>query len=96
MLTLPPGLADIAENEDDGKAASLLRKKEFERTEKWRKMAKATKTGEHGAGMEFHFNVRNAKVIDRTWKGIPDRWRSSAWYSFLSASARQDPNSPTD
>jgi hypothetical protein len=87
MLTLPPGLSAIAEDEEGGKAASALKNKEIERGEKWRKMAKVVKIGADGQGMEFQFNPRNAKVIERTWKGIPDRWRSAAWYSFLAASA---------
>ncbi|KAF5868911.1 putative tbc domain-containing protein [Botrytis fragariae] len=57
MLTLPPGLADIAE--------------------------------EDGEGMVFEFDTKNSKLIERTWKGIPDRWRSAAWYSFLSSSAKK-------
>ena len=43
-------------------------------------------------GMEIEFDTKNPKLIERTWKGIPDCWRASAWYSFLSASAR-DANS---
>lgn len=43
-------------------------------------------------GMDIEFDTKNPKLIERTWKGIPDCWRASAWYSFLSASAR-DANS---
>lgn len=39
-------------------------------------------------GVEVEFDTKNPKLIERTWKGIPDRWRSSAWYSFLATSAR--------
>ena len=39
MLTLPPGLADIAENEEGGRGAAMMKRKETEREEKWRKMA---------------------------------------------------------
>ena len=88
MLTLPPGLADIAEHEEGGKAAEGAKRKEWERAEKWRKMAKIVK-GKEGEGMTFEFDVRNPKLIERTWKGIPDRWRASAWHSFLSASAKK-------
>ena len=95
MLTLPPGLADIAEDEEGGKAAEGLKKKEWNRTEKWRKMAKVVKIGKDGEGMEFEFDTRNPKLIERTWKGIPDRWRSAAWYSFLGASAKRRKDSPT-
>ncbi|TVY56023.1 TBC domain-containing protein, partial [Lachnellula suecica] len=96
MLTLPPGLADIAEDEEGGKAAEGLKKKEWERAEKWRKMAKVLKTGKDGEGMEFEFDTRNPKLIERTWKGIPDRWRAAAWHSFLSASAKKRKDSATD
>jgi hypothetical protein len=95
MLTLPPGLADIAEDEEGGKAAEGLKKKEWDRAEKWRRMAKVVKIGKDGEGMEFEFDSRNPKLIERTWKGIPDRWRSAAWYSFLSASAKRRKDSPS-
>lgn len=42
-----------------------------------------------GGGTSFEFDVGDPKVIKRTWKGIPDRWRAAAWHSFLSASARR-------
>ncbi|KAH6673075.1 rab-GTPase-TBC domain-containing protein [Halenospora varia] len=96
MLTLPPGLADIAEDEEGGKAAEGLKKKEWERTEKWRKMAKVLKTGKDGEGMEFEFDTRSSKLVERTWKGIPDRWRSAAWHSFLTTSAKKKKGSATD
>jgi len=96
MLTLPPGLAAIAEDEEGGKAAASMKKKEFERTEKWRKMAKVIKTGNEGEGMHFEFDTKNPKLIERTWKGIPDRWRSEAWFSFLRTSARKRKDSPTE
>jgi hypothetical protein len=96
MLTLPPGLADIAEDEEGGKATDGLKKKEWERAEKWRKMAKVLKRGKDGEGMEFEFDARSPKLIERTWKGIPDRWRAAAWYSFLSTSAKKRKDSPSD
>ena len=96
MLTLPPGLADIAEGEEDNKAADDLKRKEWEREEKWRKMAKVVKTKRDGGGMVFEFDVNSPKVIERTWKGIPDRWRATAWHAFLSQSAKKRPGSPPD
>jgi hypothetical protein len=96
MLTLPPGLAEIAEDEDGGKAAEEIKMKEWDRTEKWRKMAKVVKNGKDGEGMQFEFDVRNPKLVERTWKGIPDRWRATAWYSFLSTSAKKRPGTATD
>jgi hypothetical protein len=96
MLTLPPGLADIAEDEEGGRAAAGLKKKEWDRAEKWRKMAKVVKSGKDGEGMKFEFDTQNPKLIERTWKGIPDRWRSAAWYSFLSSSAKKRKDSASD
>lgn len=87
MLNLSPGLDDIQEEELTGKLAEAAKRKEWERAEKWRKMAKVSKQGLDGEGMEFEFDVKNQKVVDRTWKGIPDRWRAAAWYSFLATSA---------
>jgi hypothetical protein len=96
MLKLPPGLAEIAEQEEGGKAALAMKTKEIEREEKWRKMAKVVQSSAKGGGMMFEFDVKDPKVISRTWKGIPDRWRGTAWYAFLAASAKADENSPTD
>ncbi|KAJ9667796.1 hypothetical protein H2201_001982 [Coniosporium apollinis] len=96
MLTLPPGLADIAEQEDGGRAAMAMKKKEWEREEKWRKMGKLKPKSGRGGGMIFEFDTKDPKVISRAWKGIPDRWRSMAWHSFLSASAREAKGSPSE
>ncbi|KAL9949778.1 hypothetical protein ACHAO5_000442 [Verticillium nonalfalfae] len=85
MLTLAPGMEDEEKVE---KISEAIKKKEWERSEKWRKMAKVVKQGKDGEGMYFEFDVKNPKLIERTWKGIPDRWRASAWYSFLATSAR--------
>ncbi len=90
MLTLAPGLADIAEDEQVEKISDALKKKEWERSEKWRKMAKVVKKGKDGQGMDFEFDTKHPRLIDRTWKGIPDRWRGAAWYSFLAASAKRE------
>jgi hypothetical protein len=88
MLDLAPGQPDLQEEALSEKALAARRRKEVERTEKWRKMAKVVRKGKEGQGMEFEFDVKNQKLIDRTWKGIPDSWRASAWFSFLAASAR--------
>ncbi|KAK5115466.1 hypothetical protein LTR62_001125 [Meristemomyces frigidus] len=91
MLTLPPGLSDIAEQDDNGSVLSANRKREWARDEKWQKMARPVRerSGSKGGGMRFDFDTTDPKLIDRTWKGIPDRWRATAWHSFLSASARR-------
>ncbi|KAF9733041.1 hypothetical protein PMIN06_005424 [Paraphaeosphaeria minitans] len=96
MLRLPPGLAEVAEQKEGGRAAEKKRAKEMEREEKWRKMAKVVQAGAESGGMMFEFDVKDPKVMSRTWKGIPDRWRATAWYAFLAASAKADKNSPTD
>lgn len=95
MLTLPPGLADIAEDEEDSKLAIDLKRREWEREEKWRKMAKIV-SNKNGGGMVFEFDTKSSKVIERTWKGIPDRWRATAWHAFLTASAKNRQGSPSD
>ena len=96
MLTLPPGLANIAENDEGSKAALDLKRKEWEREEKWRKMAQVVKRSPDGGGMVFEFDTRSPKLIERTWKGIPDRWRATAWHAFLTSSAKRRGGLPSD
>lgn len=96
MLTLPPGLAEIAEQEEGGRAAFAMKKKEWSREEKWRKMARVTARNSAGGGMSFDFDTRDEKLISRTWKGIPDRWRATAWHAFLSASAKRRKTNASD
>jgi hypothetical protein len=96
MLKLPPGLAELAEQAEGGRAAQAMRQKEMEREEKWRKMAKVVKSGAEAGAMMFDFDVKDPKITSRTWKGIPDRWRATAWYAFLAASAKAAKDSPTD
>ncbi|KAF2211241.1 hypothetical protein CERZMDRAFT_90962 [Cercospora zeae-maydis SCOH1-5] len=98
MLSLPPGLADIAEAEDAGATASARKQREWARGEKWQKMAKAVSRRNEGTGggMHFEFDTSDPKLIERTWKGIPDRWRAAAWHSFLCESARRRGNHTTD
>lgn len=94
MLTPPPGLAQLAEQEDGGQAVIAMKKKEWQREDKWKKMGKTGKRTTRGGGMLFNFDPKDPKVVSRTWKGIPDRWRASAWYSFLAASARKQKDAP--
>src|SRR5207247_5704332 len=78
MLALQPGLTDINEETKTGEAAAAVRHKEAERTEKWRKMAKVVNKGqEDGHGMDCEFDTKNPKLIERTWKGIPECWRGA-------------------
>ncbi len=87
-LATHPGLNDISEDELAEKLANELKFKEVERSEKWRRMANVVKPGADGQGMIFEFDMKHPKLISRTWKGIPDCWRSAAWYSFLTATAK--------
>jgi hypothetical protein len=88
MLATQPGLTNIAEDEVAERLANEMKHKEVQRSEKWRRMAKVVKQGEEGQGMVFEFDLKHPKLVDRTWKGIPDCWRAAAWYSFLSSSAK--------
>jgi hypothetical protein len=96
MLTLPPNLAGISGNGDISSSSASARLKETERERKWQKMARVVSKGAHGSGMTFDFDTQSPKLIERTWKGIPDRWRATAWHAFLSASAKKRKDSPSD
>ncbi|KAM3507482.1 hypothetical protein MY10362_001741 [Beauveria mimosiformis] len=96
MLTVSPSLQDSVEEAHVEKISEALKRKEIERSEKWRRMARVTRKGEQGQGMEFDFDTKNPKLIERTWKGIPDRWRAAAWWSFLATSAKDHPGSATE
>lgn len=89
MLAQQPGFTSIGDDVAAGQLADEYKQKEWQRTEKWRKMAKVVKPGKEGEGMMFEFDPKNPKLVSRTWKGIPDRWRAAAWYSFLASSARE-------
>lgn len=93
MLTLPPGIAESAEQEETGGTASMLKRRERTREDKWQSMAKMESQRKRsiskGGGMRFEFDTNDQKLISRTWKGIPDRWRATAWHSFLSTSAKK-------
>ncbi|KAH7027864.1 rab-GTPase-TBC domain-containing protein [Microdochium trichocladiopsis] len=88
VLAMQPGLTNIAEDESAEILADEAKRKEVSRTEKWRRMATVVKQGEDGQGMVFEFDLKHPKLLKRVWKGIPDCWRSAAWFSFLASSAR--------
>ncbi|OOF99935.1 hypothetical protein ASPCADRAFT_402588 [Aspergillus carbonarius ITEM 5010] len=94
MLTHPTGPVTPGEKQDAA-AARAARKKEWEREDKWTKMARPIRSAD-GGGMTFEFDTTSSKLIERTWKGIPDRWRATAWYAFLKASARLHSSSPSE
>lgn len=120
MLSLPPGLAGVEDEQKSAQAIKSAQEREARRTEKWRKMAKIVTKVKDGKGAEFdiqtmskrvkkemstdgkhfqiqgmniEFDTKNPKLVERTWKGIPDRWRAAAWYYFLSVSddSQSDP-----
>ena len=77
----------------------MLKRREWAREAKWQSMARPTsnKTSSSvGGGMQFDFDTRDPKLVSRTWKGIPDRWRATAWYSFLATSAHKRGLKTTD
>lgn len=106
MLTLPNSAQSVVENGHVHVDNVRARRKEIEREEKWRRMARAAspvkdpKTGLPivGGGSEtgYTFDTTSPKVIERTWKGIPDKWRATAWHSFLSTSASRRKNCLSD
>lgn len=93
MLTLPFEVPEAAT--EDAHVSMTMKKKEWEREDKWMKMAKQTKKTHDGSGMTFEFDTSSSKLIERTWKGIPDSWRATAWYAFLESSARKHEGSPS-
>ncbi|KAJ6257129.1 hypothetical protein Dda_8014 [Drechslerella dactyloides] len=70
-----------------------MKSKEVERVAKWHNMASKLGTqpteATTGARTHFHFQTSDPKLVDRTWKGIPDCWRAAAWSSFLETSAKR-------
>ncbi|PFH61659.1 hypothetical protein XA68_16748 [Ophiocordyceps unilateralis] len=96
MLTVSPSLQDMMEEAHVDSISDALKRKEWERSEKWRRMAKVLRhDGDDPQGAGFDFDVRSPKLVERTWKGIPDRWRAAAWWSFLQSAAGQRPGSPS-
>jgi hypothetical protein len=106
MLTLPTSAQQTVENGHVHVSNTRARRKELEREEKWRRMARAKPPSKDprtglpivGAGSEseYTFDTSSSKLIERTWKGIPDKWRATAWHSFLSTSASKRQNQPSD
>ncbi|KAK9331674.1 rab-GTPase-TBC domain-containing protein [Lipomyces starkeyi] len=57
---------------------------------KWREMA-VRRINEKTGVVTYHFE-KTLKLVERTFKGIPDAWRASAWRSFLTSSATKRKN----
>ncbi|KAL5606672.1 hypothetical protein BROUX41_003068 [Berkeleyomyces rouxiae] len=96
MLTLAPGISDISDDVDAGRISESLKRKEWQRIEKWRSMAIVRNHGVPGQGQRYDFDMKDPKLIERTWKGIPDCWRAAAWWSFLSQSAKEHGSAPSE
>ncbi|KAI5863383.1 rab-GTPase-TBC domain-containing protein [Durotheca rogersii] len=92
ILALQPGLSNVDDDEPTERKMAESKRKEIARSEKWRRMARVIKHGPDGQGMQFDFDLKHPKLVKRTWKGIPDCWRSAAWYSFLTTSAKASEN----
>ncbi|KAH7192034.1 uncharacterized protein B0J16DRAFT_52899 [Fusarium flagelliforme] len=96
MLDVAPSLQDIVDEIQAERLTEVMKRKEWERSEKWRKMAKVIRRGGEGEGMGFEFDSKNPKLIERTWKGIPDRWRAAAWWSFMATGAKEHGGMPPE
>lgn len=86
-------MAKIVTKVKDGKGA------EFDIHAMSKKVKKEMSTdGKHFQiqGMNIEFDTKNPKLVERTWKGIPDRWRAAAWYHFLSVSEKHSESDPTE
>ena len=68
-------------NQDDQK----LTAKELERAKKWRDMAYIERPN---GSIKYRFPV-NKKLLQRTFKGIPDCWRATVWHDLLWTQASQ-------
>lgn len=90
MLIIFLSLYDIVEEVKIEKILEVLKCKEWERLEKWWKMVRNVKKGVQGEGMEFEFDVKNLKFIERIWKGILDRWCGVVWWFFMLENVKVD------
>lgn len=71
--------------------------RESRRMSKWLAMARiqdpASSSGSFGS-QHAYFAPNQAKILSRTFKGIPDRWRAAAWHSFVTeGKGRRSPES---
>lgn len=95
MLTSSPGLPESAvlpPAEPTRAEQKALYDRDRSREVKWDAMARRTQqtpSSGFGAGDSYEFDTTSTKLINRTWKGIPDKWRGPAWHSFLTTSARR-------
>lgn len=72
-----------------GLPQSIPPAKEFSRTGKWGRMLVAG-SRDQGGNVEA-WSVKSSKegkLLERTYKGIPDRWRSAAWELLMNRHSR--------
>lgn len=99
MLSNPIDVAAADPGQGDEADGSSVRVAvELKRASKWAKMGQPMpEAGPSpdalpvGGGQIHVFDTKHPKLVSRTWKGIPETWRASAWYSFLLASAQRSP-----
>ena len=108
MLTLPTSAQSVIEDGHVHIEDARARRKEIEREEKWRRMARPIAPGKDpktglpivgggsGSTGAYTFDTSSSKLVERAWKGIPDKWRATAWHSFLTSSASKHKNSLPD
>ncbi|KAK9468391.1 rab-GTPase-TBC domain-containing protein [Lipomyces arxii] len=72
-----------------GLAAEPNTQREVIRQMKWSQMAK--RAVDTNTGVVTYSFTRSEKLVERTFKGIPDAWRAAAWRAFLTDSAKLKP-----
>ncbi len=82
---------------ESARIAEALKRKEWERSEKWRKMAKVIKGGAEGAATVFEFDTEESEAHRPDLEGNSGLLkRSAAWHSFLASSSRAANSLETD
>ncbi|WWC71665.1 uncharacterized protein I206_105623 [Kwoniella pini CBS 10737] len=78
---LPPPSPTLKASEED-----KIRKKEFNRVDKWSRMMSIKRRDSGGNILEWDWSSRlmerREKLNRRVYKGIPDRWRMAAWWTL--------------
>ncbi|KAF2760145.1 RabGAP/TBC [Pseudovirgaria hyperparasitica] len=95
MLLGPSGMVNFPEKAQSRKQTIQQKKREWRREDKWRAMAKKV-VNANGGGTDFQFDQAHPKLVERTWKGVPDRLRASVWWSFMKTASSNDPDADTE
>ncbi|WWC63189.1 uncharacterized protein I303_105789 [Kwoniella dejecticola CBS 10117] len=78
---IPPASPTLRASEED-----RIRKKEFDRVDKWGRMMSIKRRDSGGNISEWDWSSRlkekKDKLDRRVYKGIPDRWRMAAWWTL--------------